>query len=158
MHYRSRAIGGGPFGDVSFASHFICVQIFQIQFQGRKWTVPDLKSSMKGAELNFLWVSDICRTKYCTNISKTIFVILEVQFHHEVGLSGSRYLELFSRQSLYFHHTKNQPPLRPPSTFSENWPWFWPYLLSKQFMKKFWYQIWVITFSKSAKFRAWEVY
>ena len=42
----------------------------------------------------------------------------------------------FSRHGLYFHHTKNQPPLRPPSTFSENWPWFWPYLLSKQFMKK----------------------
>ena len=27
--------------------------------------------------------------------SKTIFVILEVQFHHEGGLSGSRYLGLF---------------------------------------------------------------
>ena len=29
------------------------------------------------------------------DICKTIFVILEVQFHHEGGLSGSRYLELF---------------------------------------------------------------
>ena len=31
----------------------------------------------------------------CTDICKTIFVFLEVQFHHEGGLSGSRYLELF---------------------------------------------------------------
>ena len=31
----------------------------------------------------------------CRDICKTIFVILEVQFHHEGGLSESRYLELF---------------------------------------------------------------
>ena len=31
----------------------------------------------------------------CTDICKTIFVILEVQFHHEWGLSKIRYLELF---------------------------------------------------------------
>ena len=30
-------------------------------------------------------------------------------------------LNFFSRHGLYFHHTKNQPPLRPPSTFSEHW-------------------------------------
>ena len=34
-------------------------------------------------------------TKALWDICKTIFVILEVQFHHEGGLSGSRYLELF---------------------------------------------------------------
>ena len=73
----------------------------------------------------------------CTDICKTIFVILEVQFHHEGGLSESRYLELFSQDSLYFHHAKNQPSLRPRSTFSEHWPWFWQYLLSKKVTKKF---------------------
>ena len=31
----------------------------------------------------------------CTDICKTIFVILEVKFYHEGGLSRSRYLELF---------------------------------------------------------------
>ena len=31
----------------------------------------------------------------CTDIWKTIFVILEVQFHHEGGLSETCYLELF---------------------------------------------------------------
>ena len=54
---------------------------------------------------------------------------------------------VFSRHGLYFHHTKNQPPLRPPSTISEYWPWFWPHLLSENFMNFFWYKIWVKTIS-----------
>ena len=37
----------------------------------------------------------------CTDICKTIFVILEVRFHHEGGLSGSRYLELFSPDLIF---------------------------------------------------------
>ena len=42
----------------------------------------------------------ICRG--CTDICKTIFVILEVQFHHEGCLSGSRYFELlFSGWSIF---------------------------------------------------------
>ena len=57
----------------------------------------------------------------------------------------------FSRQGLYFHHTKNQPPLRPPSTFSEHPSRFWPYLLSEKVMNFFCYKIWVIIFTKSAK-------
>ena len=53
--------------------------------------------------------------------------------HHRVRainlaiiLSASKYFRyvdfplIFSQQGLYFHHTKSQPPLRPPSTFSEN--------------------------------------
>ena len=44
-------------------------------------------------------------------------------------------LSFFSRHGLYFHHTKNQPPLRPPSTFSEHWPWFWAYLFSEKVVK-----------------------
>ena len=31
MHYWLRAIRGGPLGVVNFASHFICVQIYQIK-------------------------------------------------------------------------------------------------------------------------------
>ena len=47
-------------------------------------------------EINFFLVILIFdRSNLCTDICKTIFVILEVQFHHEGGLSGSRYLELF---------------------------------------------------------------
>ena len=106
----------------------------------------------------FLVILIFDRSNLCTDICKTIFVILEVQFHHEGGLSETCYLELFSRHGLYFHHAKNQPPLGPPSTFSEHWPWFWQYLLSGKFTKKIWYKIWVITISKSAKFLAWEVY
>ena len=61
-------------------------------------------------------------------------------------------LSFFSRHGLFFHQTKIQPLLRPPSTFSEHWLWFWPYLFSEKVMKLFWYKIWVIIFTKSAKF------
>ena len=50
---------------------------------------------MKGTELNFLRVSDIWHRIYFANICKEIFVILEVQFHHEGGLSKGCYFELF---------------------------------------------------------------
>ena len=39
----------------------------------------------------FLVILIFDRSNLCTDICKTIFVILEVQFHHEGGLSGSRY-------------------------------------------------------------------
>ena len=45
------------------------------------------------------------------------FVISKVQFHHEGGLSESRYFELFSQLAKRPHHTKNQLSLRPPSCF-----------------------------------------
>ena len=50
-------------------------------------------------------------------------------------------MSFFSRHSLFFHQTKIQPLLRPPSTFSEHWLWFWQYLL--KVMKKIWCKIWV---------------
>ena len=51
---------------------------------------------MKGTELNFLRVSNIWHRIYFANIcKKNIFFILEVQFHHEGGLSKGRYFELF---------------------------------------------------------------
>ena len=46
-------------------------------------------------------------------------------------------LSFFSCHGLYFHHAKNQPLLRPPSTFSEHLPLFWPYLFSKKFYETF---------------------
>ena len=46
-------------------------------------------------------------------------------------------LSFFSSHGLYFHHAKNQPPLRPPSPFSEHLPLFWPYLFSKKFYETF---------------------
>ena len=64
---------------------------------------------------------------------------------------NSLFWAFFSRHGPYFYHTKNQPLLRPPSTFSEHWPWFWPYLLSEKVMKFFWYKIWAIVFTKCAK-------
>ena len=44
----------------------------------------------------------------CTDICKTIFVILEVQFHHEGGLSETRYFELFfSKWSIFSPYQKS---------------------------------------------------
>ena len=43
----------------------------------------------------------------CTDICKTIFVILEVQFHHEGGLSKTRYFELFFSACSIFSPNKN---------------------------------------------------
>ena len=43
----------------------------------------------------FLMILIFDASKLRKDIWKTIFVIFEVQFHHEVGLVQSRYLELF---------------------------------------------------------------
>ena len=43
----------------------------------------------------FVRVSNFLPRNYCTNIWKNIFVISNVRFHHEGGLSLSRYFELF---------------------------------------------------------------
>ena len=50
----------------------------------------------------------------CTDICKTVFVILKVQFHHERGLSETRYFELFlltwSRLSPYQKSASAEAP------------------------------------------------
>ena len=53
------------------------------------------------------------------------------------GASVKAILSFFSSHGLYFHHAKNQPVLRPPSSFSEHLPLFWPYLFSKKFYETF---------------------
>ena len=67
-----------------------------------------LEFSRKRVKLN------ICESfKYFTkellrNYLGKIFVISKVQFHHEGGLSQSRYFEFFSQLTKKPHHTKNQ--------------------------------------------------
>ena len=71
-----------------FPSHFI--------FVGAKMNTSIIKSiRKKGRNELFLVILIFDGSNLCTDICKTIFVFLEVQFHHEGGLSGSRYLELF---------------------------------------------------------------
>ena len=67
-------------------------------------------------------------------------------------------LSFFSKHGLYFHHAKNQPSLRPPSTFSERWPKFWQHLLSEKVMKKIWCKIWVVFIPRNTKFLVWWDY
>ena len=47
------------------------------------------------------WYFIFDASNLCTDICKTIFVILEVQVHHGRGLSETQYLELFSQHGLY---------------------------------------------------------
>ena len=55
-----------------------------------------LLKKKKGDELNWcLMLLKFDLSNWCTDICKTIFVILEVQFHHEGGPIQRRYLELF---------------------------------------------------------------
>ena len=134
MHYWVRPIKGVHFRFANFASHFIRVQIFQIDF-------PLILSASKyfryislsfyicrGQNKHFSMNSvrktgrvELCQifhpSNWCTDICKTIFVILKVQFHHEVGLVKQRYFELFSRHGLYFYPTKDRCLTRPTSTF-----------------------------------------
>ena len=94
----------------------------------------------------------------CTDICKTIFVILEVQFHHEGCLSGSRYFELlFSGWSIF-------SPCKNSASSDPLFKLFWTLTLilakfsTKNVMKLFWCKIWVLPVSKSAKFLVWWVY
>ena len=52
--------------------------------------------------------------KLCTDICKTIFVILEVQFHHERDLSETRYFELFSLTWSIFSPYQNSASAEAP--------------------------------------------
>ena len=74
----------------------------------------------------------------CTDICKTIFVILEVQFHHKGGLRPSR-RSLFwtfvfiSGSPPLNHHAKFCLPRSPSYTFLSEFPKCWQILCSKSF-------------------------
>ena len=115
MHYRLRPIKECQFRFANFTSHFIRVQIFQIDFplilsasnyfrqislsfyicrgQNEHFSINSVRK--KGRVEPFLMILIFDASKLCTDICKTIFVILEVQFHHEGGLSETRNFELF---------------------------------------------------------------
>ena len=86
----------------------------------------------------------------CTDICKTIFVILEVQFHHEGGLSKTRYFELFfSAWSIF---SPNISPYWGPLQPFLNIDYAFGHIcFLKKSYETFWYKIWVIIFTKSAK-------
>ena len=131
MHYRLRPIESVQFRFDNLGSHFIRVQIYQIDFL----LTPSILSAFKyfryscrgQNELfsislsiilyyNILYYNKFSTTEeikrgrvelclvllkfdpsnWCTDICKTIFVILEVQFHHERGLIQRRYFEVFT--------------------------------------------------------------
>ena len=54
LHYRLRAIRGGPLGLVNFTPHFIVIQIFQILFLSPVsfYTHPNISDIFVGDEIN----------------------------------------------------------------------------------------------------------
>ena len=54
LHYRLRAIRGGPLGVVNFTSHFIVIQIFQILFLPSVsfYMHPNISDIFLGDEIN----------------------------------------------------------------------------------------------------------
>ena len=62
----------------------------------------------------FVRVSNILPRNYCANIRKKIFVFLKVRFHHEGGLSQSRYFELFFSTSYEAPAQKKSALTEPP--------------------------------------------
>ena len=54
VHYRLRAIRGGPLGLVNFTPHFIVIQIFQILFLQSKsfYTHTNISDIFVGDEIN----------------------------------------------------------------------------------------------------------
>jgi len=62
----------------------------------------------------FVRVSNILPRNYCANIWKKRFVILKVRFHHEGGLSESRYFELFFSTRYKAHPHKKSAFTEPP--------------------------------------------
>ena len=134
MHYRLRPIKDVQFGFAHFVSHFIRVQIFQIDFplilsaskyfryislsfyicrgQNEHFSINSVRKTGRVELCQIFDLSD-----WCTDICKTQFPTFKPQFHHEVGLVEQRYFELFSRHGLYFHPTKDRCSTRPTSTF-----------------------------------------
>ena len=111
LHYWLRSIKGGQFRLVNFAPHFIRVQIFQIDFPlilsaSKYFRYISLSFYICRGQNEHFSINSVRKTgrvelcqifhpsNWCTDICKTIFVILKLQFHHEVGLV-KRYFELF---------------------------------------------------------------
>ena len=120
MHYRLSSIKGVPFRFTNFASHFISVQIFQMDFSTLSLflsasnyfryiyrrrnehfsisishyhhAIDTFVKQQKGTSWALL-IFDASNLR--SNICKPLFVILEHQFDHEVGPIQHCYFELF---------------------------------------------------------------
>ncbi len=56
-------------------------------------------------------------SNWCTDICKTIFETLKLQFHHEAGLVQQRYFDLFFSALVNIFILQDQPRTRPASPF-----------------------------------------
>ena len=127
MHYWLRSIKGGQFRFVNFASHFIRVQIFQIDFPlilsaSKYFRYISLSFYICRGQNEHFSINSVRKTgqvelcqifhpsNWCTDICKTQFSTFKPQFHHEVGLVQHRYFELFfSAWSIFSSYKRSAP-------------------------------------------------
>ena len=83
-------------------------------------------------------VSNILPRNYCANIWKKVFVILKVQFHHEGGLSESRYFELFFSTRYEAPPHKKSAMTEPPFLVFQTFGLISSYFVSKYLLQFFW--------------------
>ena len=151
MHSWLRPIDRGQFRFSNLGSHFIFVQIFQIDcstfiriqifqihFEGMKWTFVDFYDAMetfvkqlrKEKDTSWTLLSDNNIWLF-TDICQTIFLILEVQFHHEGGLSM---VYIFTMPKINLHWD----PLQPFLNIDHHFFCTFQNPLSNCIMKHFW--------------------
>ena len=87
-------------------------------FRGRN-TQFSIGTKQKKGRVECLWEFQIFYQGIMAQIFEKIFAILKVWFHHEGGLSQSRYFELFFSTRYEAPPQKNQLWLSPPSCFSK---------------------------------------
>ena len=133
MHYRLRSIEKGYYWFLNFASHFICFQIFQIDFSAENLILSASKYSrynfwgrnaqffigtrQEKGRVECLWEFQIFFPEIIAQIFEEKNICFsKVQFHHEGTLSESRYFELFFSTRYETPPHKNQLLLRPPSS------------------------------------------
>ena len=127
MHYWLRSIKGGQFRLVNFASHFIRVQIFQIDFPlilsaSKHFRYISLSFYICRGQNEHFSINSVRKTgrvelcqifhpsNWCTDICKTQFSTFKPQFHHEAGLVQHRYFELFfSAWSIFSSYKRSAP-------------------------------------------------
>ena len=151
MHYRLKAIKGVLFGVVNIASHFICIQLFQMEISA----LPLILFASKYSRYNFRgWNEQFqITTKAWKGPSWTFFMILRYftqellpkYFQKDIYYFRSPFSLWWgpSRRSLFWtfftcqgplnHHAKFRPPPSPPYTLLREFPKSWQILSSKSF-------------------------
>ena len=136
LHYRLRAIRGGPFGLVNFTPHFIVIQIFQILFYRLCHFISTqiFEIYLQRTEYTFLIslfmiqliinlkkgrdeLIDICPLRTAQKFAIKYLLFQKSIFTMKGASVKVAILNFFTRQDPFIYHAKFHLLLRPPSSF-----------------------------------------